>query len=73
MFEDLIKAYRDLVDGPRTPSSLDNKYSDIPYTFLATILLIDLEYISNTIIDYIKYNYITIIAKKERFLNNINK
>ena len=73
MFEDLAKAHYNLIGSPRTPSSLDNKYSDIPYIFLATIPLIGLGYISNTIIGCVKYDRVTVIAEKERFLNGINK
>ena len=68
-FKDLAKAHRNLVSGSQTPSSLGNKYRDILYVFSATILLIGLGYISNTLISYIKHNHATIKAKKELFLN----
>ena len=68
-FEDLTKVYYDLISSLQTPSSLGNKYRDILYVFLTTILLIGLGYISNTLISYIKHDYTTIKAKKELFLN----
>ena len=68
-FEDLTKAHCDLVGGPRTPSSLGNKYRDILYVFPTTIPLIGLGYISNALVSHVKHDYATIKAKKELFLN----
>ena len=72
-FKDLVKAHRNLIGGPRTLSSLSNKYRDIPYAFPAAVPLIGLEYISDTLISRVKYDRATVIAKKEKFLNGTDK
>ena len=72
-FEDLAKAHCDLVGGPRTPSGLGNKYGDIPYVFLAAVPLMGLGYISDAIVGRVKYDRVTVMAEKERFLNSTDE
>ena len=68
-FEDLAKAHRDLIGGPRTPSGLGNKYGDIPYAFPATVPLMGLGYISDALVGRVKHDHATVKAEKELFLN----
>ena len=46
----LIKAHRDIVASPRTLLGLTNLFSAISYRFLATIKIIRISLLSNTLV-----------------------
>ena len=72
-FNDLSKAYRDLVSGPATPSGLTNRYGDIRFPFPAAVHVKGLRVLSNALVRRIRHDSSVVILTKEQFFHGTNK